>query len=313
MVGEERSQVDMELYKKHRPQTLDTVVGNEAVVASLKASLKSNELPHALLLTGPSGTGKTTVARVLAKELKANELDIREMNSSSYRGIDSVRELQSTLPLAPMAGKCRVWIMDEVHKLSNDAQNALLKSLEDTPQHVYLILCTTDPDKLIKAIKTRCTEFRFNALPPEVIGPKLLVPVCKAEGVDVSRDALKRIARECNGSSRMALVMLEKVMRLDKGEQEEALDAAEAEEAETRELCQALLKRASWKEVAAILKRMEKADPENVRRAVLGYMRAVMLNGNGAGYAVAVCLEKNYFDSGNAGLAMSCFEAVSAK
>jgi hypothetical protein len=124
---------------------------------------------------------------------------------------------------------------------------------------------------------------------------------------------LKRIAKDCNGSARAALVALEKVIRLAPTDMEAALDTMVAEEAEVIELCRLLMKHAGWKQVAETLKRMPNADPENVRRAVLGYMRAVLLSGNSDAYAIAVCFEKNYFDTGSVGLAMSCFEASMRK
>jgi DNA polymerase-3 subunit gamma/tau len=302
----------MELYKKHRPATLDALVGNAGAVASVRKMIAAKAVPHSVLFTGPSGCGKTTVARIVARELGVSELDLRELDSAQFRGIDTAREIRQTMTLAPMSGPCRVWVLDEVHKMTADGQNAMLKALEDTPAHVWFLLCTTEPDKLIRAIRTRCTEIRFGALAPHEIGP-LLVGVCNEEKVSVGRETLRRIARECNGSARAALVALEKVIGLSDEEASAALDTADADEADAIELCRALLKRASWQVVAGLLKRVEKQDAESVRRKVLGYMRAALLGGNAQAYRIAICFEKNYFDNGATGLALSCFEAVHAK
>ena len=138
-----------ELYKKHRPKTLARVVGNKSTVEALRSMLEARTLPHTLLFHGPSGTGKTTLARIVKNELGCLPTDFHEHNSSDFRGIDFIRELRSKVNLAA-AGPCRVWIIDECHQLTRDAQNAALKILEDTPSHVYFFLCTTDPQKLIK-------------------------------------------------------------------------------------------------------------------------------------------------------------------
>lgn len=306
---------ELELYKKHRPATLDAVVGNKAVVESIRGAMQKKRLPHSLLMTGPSGCGKTTVARIIADSLGVHTLDLRELNSASFRGIDTVRDIQQTMVLAPMAGTCRVWIVDECHKLTNDAQNAFLKALEDTPRHVWFILCTTDPEKLIKAIRTRCFEYRFTALSTIEIGRDLLAPVCALEKAKVPKEVLKRIANECSGSARAALVMLEKIIGMNNAEvMMEALHAADAMEAQVIDLCRALIKRQPWREISSILSRLGDTEPETVRRAVLGYMRAIMLKeDNVAAYDVACSFEKNYFDTGNAGLVLSCFEATHRK
>ena len=153
-----------ELYKRFRPKSLDAVVGNGGTVAALQKFLKKGNLPHTILFKGPSGCGKTTLARILAKELGCGVLDLREYNSADFRGIDTIRDISRIMTNAPAAGNCRVFILDEAHQLSKDAQNAALKILEDTPKHVYFFICTTDPQKLIATIRSRCTEMPVDLL-----------------------------------------------------------------------------------------------------------------------------------------------------
>jgi DNA polymerase-3 subunit gamma/tau len=139
-----------ELYLKHRPSLFKQVIGQDDAVNVLQQLLKGDRFPHALLLSGPSGCGKTTLARICRDKLECTGADFQELNGADTRGIDTIREIRSHLNLRPMHGKCRIWYIDEAHKLSNDAQNALLKMLEDTPTTAYFMLATTEPNKLIK-------------------------------------------------------------------------------------------------------------------------------------------------------------------
>jgi DNA polymerase-3 subunit gamma/tau len=298
-----------EFYKRYRPLTFDAVIGNKATVASLNGFLDKGTLPHSILLHGPSGCGKTTIGRILASELDCNEMDFTEMDSGSFRGIDSIRDIRDQMSLAPLNGTCRVWLIDECHKMTNDAQNAFLKSLEDTPAHVYFILCTTDPQKMIKAIQTRCTQFAVELLTPAQVGAELLTPVCTAEGLTIPKDILKLIARGCEGSARTALVALEQVASItDEAEMRTAVQAILVTEESSANLANLVLKN-NWKEAAVFLKAFQ-GDAESQRRGVLGYFQAVLLNsGDESVFNKMICFEKDYFNTGKAGLTMSVFEA----
>ena len=155
----------MELYRKYRPSTLDEMVGNEATIKSLKAELENGS--HVFLMTGPAGCGKTTLARIMAKEVNAGPLSIHEINSAENRGIDTAREIMEQMRYNPSDGDAIVWILDEMHQITSAGQNALLKALEDTPEHCYFFLCTTDPQKLIAPLKTRCSIINVKPLTNE--------------------------------------------------------------------------------------------------------------------------------------------------
>lgn len=299
----------MELYKKYRPKTLDTVVGNEDTVATLRNMLKRGTLPHTLLFHGPSGCGKTTLARILRKLLGCGALDFVEMNSSSFRGIDTIREVARLINLAPVNGPCRILLFDEVHKWTNDAQNAALKILEDTPPHVYFFLCTTDPQKLLKPIITRCTEMSVLALSEEELAT-LVKTVAKKEGVTLSRATVESIAESAMGSARSALVLLDKVCNLEEDQREAAISRIVAEQSESIELCRALIAKAPWAKVSKILMRL-KGEVESTRYAVLGYANVVLKkSGNHQAYNVIVAFSQNFYDSKEAGLTAACYEAI---
>ncbi len=298
-----------ELYKKHRPRTLDRVIGNDETVAALRNMLARKSLPHTILFHGPSGCGKTTLARILAKELDCHSMDFKEINSSSFRGIDTIRDIASIMNLAPV-GTCRIWLMDEVHKLSNDAQNAALKMLEDTPEHVYFFLCTTDPQKLIKPILTRCCEMPVRSLTYKEL-ETLTKRVARREKIELDGSTIDELVASAQGSARTLLVLLDKIGHLDPSDRKQAIAARLEEENEAIELCRALIKRESWSKVAGLLKNL-KGDSESTRWAVLGYARAVLLGGkpNPQAFFVIQAFSNPFYDNKDAGLAAACYEAI---
>lgn len=155
----------MSLYNKYRPQTLDEVRGQDTIVKTLDKMLSDiNTCPHAFLLTGPSGCGKTSIARIIANRLGCHPNDCQEIDNTDLRGIDTIREIKKESRFLPLNGKVRVWIFDETQKVTSDGQAGLLKILEDTPNHVYFVLCTTDPQKLLPTLIGRCTRFDVKTL-----------------------------------------------------------------------------------------------------------------------------------------------------
>lgn len=269
----------LELYRKYRPSTLDEMVGNEATIKSLKKELENGS--HVFLFTGNAGCGKTSLARIIAKEVGAGELSIREINSADNRGIDTAREVMEQMRFNPSDGDALVWILDEVHMITSAGQNAFLKALEDTPSHCYFFLCTTNPEKLIAPLKTRCSIINVKPLEDKEM-QFLLKRTCRAEGVKLNPEIIEKIISIADGGSRKALKLLAKVLYLDSDEERlEVLKSDDiAESQETIELCRILLsKDCSWSKVSNILKNMDMSEPEKIRMAVMGYMNSVLLNG----------------------------------
>jgi len=294
----------MELYKEYRPSAFDEIVGQATAVKMLSTMVDRGALPQALLFSGPSGCGKTTLARILANDphLGCTDMDRSEINSSSYRGVDGVRELARM-------GKSRVWILDEVHKLTSDAQHAALKMLEDTPRGTYFFLCTTNPEKLIKPIRTRCADVFLPALKAEDL-EKLLSRVAKNIKLDVSQVA-DELVDAAGGSARALLVMLDRIRNVPKERWPDMIKLGEADSPQVIELCRALFKKDSWKKVAEILRGIEE-EPESVRWAVLGYAQAVLIKqANPHAYEMIRSFAEPFYDTKKAGLVASCFEVIS--
>lgn len=270
----------MSLYLKYRPQTLDQVRGNNLTRTALEKMLtpeKIQDCPHTFLFHGPTGCGKTTMARIVAKELGCIGMDLVELDSAHFRGIDTVREIRKNSQFAPMEGRCRAWIIDECHKMTNDAQNALLKILEDTPSHVYFILCTTDPQKLLPTIRGRCSEYQVEPLDSAVM-KRLLVRVAKEEGEIITDEVCEQIIQDSFGLPRNALQILEQVLAVSEEERLEMAKKAAEQQSQVIELCRALMRKGTtWDVIRKILEGLKGQDAEEIRRIVLGYCQAVLL------------------------------------
>jgi len=301
-----------EFYKKYRPKTLKGVVGQEAAVRSLQQMVERNKIPHCILFSGPSGVGKTTIARILRTHLDCGDADFLEINCADFKGIDMVRDVRRSANLSPMTGSTRIWLIDECHMLTKDAQNAFLKLLEDTPSHTYFFLATTDPQKLLKTIITRSTEVKLSMVDPSAL-VQLMQRVLGKEQVEMDEDVVQEIAESSDGSARKALVILEQVAAVSgKAEQLAAIQASTINKDLAIELARALFKGAKWPVVSKLLKEI-KDEPEGVRYLILGYARAILLNDPRNGelaFKIIDIFSKNFYDSKQAGLAAACYEAV---
>ena len=228
------------LYRKYRPLTFDSVVGQQHIVSTLEHAIGEGRLSHAYLFCGPRGTGKTTMARILAKALlcegsdaareqgasgcmpdgtceeceliaEGNHPDVYELDAASRTGVDNVREeIIGSVNFAPVRGKYKVYIIDEVHMLTTAAFNALLKTLEEPPAHVVFVLCTTDPQKILETILSRCQRFDFHRIGNEDIEDRLRY-VCEQEGFEFDDEAIRIVARHARGGMRDALSTLEQL------------------------------------------------------------------------------------------------------
>ena len=266
----------MGLYQNIRPKTLQDVMGNTSTISSLQKFLQmdAKHRPHALLFKGPSGCGKTTLARILATELKCDPMDLLELDAANTRGIDSVRDVLKQVSLRPF-GVARVIILDESHQLTAAAQEALLKSLEDCPDYCYFIICTTEPDHMIKTIRNRVTEYEVSLLGKKDISD-ILQRACVLEGIEVESDLLEGIAEMCEGSPRNALVFLDQTKGMELDEAFALLVAGTEDDPTVIDLCKKLsmfpdLRKKNWKDIIGLYNKMSD-DPEKIRRSILGYM-----------------------------------------
>lgn len=202
---------EIALYRKYRPGDFSEVVGQDHIVQVLEGALAEDKVAHAYLFAGPRGTGKTSVARILADKLGASRNDTYEMDAASNRGIDEIREIREAVRTLPMESPVKVYIIDEVHMLTKEAFNALLKTLEEPPAHVIFILATTEMHKLPATIISRCQTFSFKK--PTVAQVKELVRrVVKKEKYTIEDGALETIAFLGDGSHRDAIGILQKVV-----------------------------------------------------------------------------------------------------
>ena len=198
------------LYRKYRPQAFEEVVGQDHVVTTLKNALTKGAIAHAYLFCGPRGTGKTTVARLLTQALSCDPIDVIEIDAASNRGIDEVRELREKISVVPARSQYKVFIIDEVHMLTKEAFNALLKTLEEPPAHVIFILATTEPDKVIDTIISRTQRFDFKKIRvTDVV--TLLNEVAKKEDIALDPIAANLIAVHAEGAMRDALSTLDQL------------------------------------------------------------------------------------------------------
>ena len=301
----------MSLYHKHRPDTLEQIKGNAETISALQKMLnKPKTMPHAYLLSGETGCGKTTIGRIIKTVLEVEDCDFNEINSSDFRGIDTIRDIIKNSQYKPLNSKYRIYLLDEVHQLSSDAQNALLKILEDTPKHVIFILCTTNPEKLLAAIKNRCQHFTLKPL-NETEMKGLLKRVARAEGERLETEVMAKIINNSNGLPRNALQILERVLATDPEQRLEAAVQAEEEKNESIELCRALLSNSSWGKVKGILNGLIGQNAESIRRHVLGYCQAVLLKKDNekCGLIMEEFIEP-FYNSGFPQLVLACYTVV---
>jgi len=223
--------------RRYRPVNFDKIIGQDHITRTLKNAIQSNRVAHAYLFTGPRGIGKTSTARVLAKALncaggltinpcgkcsscmeiaKGTNLDVLEIDGASNRGIDEIRNLRENVKLKPISGRCRIYIIDEIHMLTPEAFNALLKTLEEPPAHVKFIFATTRPYKILPTIISRCQRFDFRLIPSKTIISHLR-SITEKEKINIDDDALLLITKHSGGSLRDAQIMLDQITSFTKG------------------------------------------------------------------------------------------------
>ncbi len=280
-----KGQSSLALYRKYRSRTLDEVLGQDHVTSLLRCALERGKIAHAYLLTGPRGTGKTSVARILAHEINqlpyqedSTHLDIIEIDAASNNGVDDIRSLREKARVAPASAKKKVYIIDEVHMLSKAAFNALLKTLEEPPEHVIFIMATTDADKLPATILSRVQQYYFHPISTPVIASHL-IHIAKQEGFKLTKGAAQLIAERSRGGFRDSISLLDQLSSLASkseplGEEQVASSLGLADQ----DLISRLVSAHGSGDTAVILDTLEKLEnqgvsPLNVTQQLLSTLR----------------------------------------
>ncbi len=266
------------LINKYRPKEFSEIVGQDAVVRSLQTVLKKGS-SKTFLFTGQSGTGKTTLARIVVKEVGCAPADILEIDSATYTGIDDMRAIAATLLYKPLGdGAVKAIIVDEAHALSSSAMKSLLKTLEAPPPWAYWILCTTEPMRLPETIRTRCTRYDLKSVGISDLGD-LLETIAEKENLSsVDGRIIDLCAKEAGGSPRQAIVNLTLCSGAKTYAEAQELLRSAIESEEAVNLARALVKGIQWSEVQQLLNGLQNVNPESVRHVVRAYVSKVTLN-----------------------------------
>lgn len=272
---------EIALYRKYRPQAFDEVCGQEEILRILEQSIKSKNISHAYLFSGGRGTGKTTIARIFAAEIGATPTDVYEMDAASNRGIDDVRLLREAVATMPFESPYKVYIIDEVHMLTKEAFNALLKTLEEPPEHVVFILATTDREKVPETIISRCQSFVFRQ-PTHAELKTFAIDVASREKVKIDAPSADIIALFGDGSYRDTLSVLEKVLISSQGKKLDVDTVARIVGAPTHDLINSVLRAIEHDDIAEGLLSFQRADENHIEMKVylkmlLQKLRAVLL------------------------------------
>tara|TARA_R110000744_G_scaffold29871_6_gene71009 strand:+ start:11007 stop:11945 length:939 start_codon:yes stop_codon:yes gene_type:complete len=267
---------DTDFATRFRPRTFDDVVGQDAAVASLRDVIESGK-KRSFVMIGPSGTGKTTLARILASEVGADPKNIDEVNAASNTGVDAMRAVMETLRYKPMGGKSKVIIIDECHMLSKAAWNSLLKDVEEPPAFAYWCFLTTEPEKIPQTIRTRCVTVNLKSVAEDELYT-LLESVREEMKGEVSDAILDVVAESAGGSPRQALTSLAAVWSCEETEDAISILESATRSSDVIELSRLMSKgNTNWRSYAKILDNLKETNPESIRLQVLAYFAKVAL------------------------------------
>lgn len=310
-----------ELYRLLRPTELEDVIGQDKAVAQVKKFLADKRFPHAVLFSGASGCGKTTLMRIVASKLGCVGSNYIEYNAASSRGIDTVREIDDMARTRELSGTCKIFAIDEAHRWTGEAMDAALKLFEDIPPNVYFMMATTRADKITATLKTRLTPISLNLVSDQDIHKVMTRAAQKIKKAVVGEKVLRAIIEVAGGSPRMALVILNQVMGLET--EQEKLDAIVKESAkeESFALVRKLIwQKAKWPEIAKLLDGLEE-EAETMRCIILASARGELLKQDGPRAQRAAMIIMAFESQwswvsgkvGHASLARACWEVVNSK
>lgn len=266
-----------QLIVKHRPTKFDYVEGQEAAIKAL-SNILAKKTSQTFLLSGGSGLGKTTLARICATTVGAQSQDILEIDAATFSGVDKVRDIQQHMAYRPVGGGAsRACIIDECHRLSSQAWDALLKTIEEPSKHVYWFFCTTNVAKVPKTIKTRCSPIALKEVSDEGLR-RVVERVIKREKLDVPEAVVDIVIREAGNSPRQAILNLSMVAGCETQREAKKILHSASESDATRDLCNFLLKGGSWSKAMEIVARLDGESYEGVRIIVCNYLGAVLKN-----------------------------------
>lgn len=301
---------------RYRPSRLEDVVGQPEAIDIIRGF--GTNIPRTLLFTGMPGSGKTTLARIVSGMMGVSRMDYQEINCGAIKSaIDLIRDLSTQVTAAPMMGTKRVWVLDEIQTFSKSkgAAEALLKVMEDCPSHAHIFLCTTDPQRVIAPIRSRCVKIGLKAVPYDDL-TGLVNRITKAERIKLDERVIERIVESANGSPRDAVKELQKVISIaDTDKQLAAVGGMGAQKAAFDLIKELMPFRGSpnWNAVAKVLEDIKDEEPEGIRAMLLSVARTGLLKGGPRGeqcYRVICSFDKPFYDrnSGNALLAAGCWE-----
>lgn len=312
----------MPLHTDYRPDAFESFVGSASTVSGIQKKLKGKDPAHVYLITGPSGCGKTTLGRIIGRTVGAllpdedpeKSLNYREYDSADFRGIDTIRDIRKGLRLSPIGGaKARVWLLDECHQLTKDAQEALLKALEGAKGHVYFVLATTNPEKLKDTLKRRCSEYKVAPVTSDDM-MDFLWDIVEWEKKNVPEDILMRIEELAQGSIGKALAILDRVIDLSEEDMKDQLQTDPTDK-QTIDLCRALIKKSKWVTITKIIDGILKTEePETARRKILGYCSTILMKeDNSRAYLIMDAFRSPFFDTPKPQFILAAYESLYAE